>query len=105
MPPCSSSPRAIPGSRTCLQRQEQAIDGATHLLNALLDLGRLESGAIEPNLTAVPLTEVFGELRREIEVAAAAKHLSLEFFRRSPDAVDRSGASHAAAAESHRQTR
>ena len=33
-----------------LRRQEQAIDTASNLLNALLDISRLESGAIEPDL-------------------------------------------------------
>jgi len=62
-----------------LGRQELAIDGASRLLNALLDVTRLESGAIEPQLAPVRLMEVFSELAREFEPTARAKNLRLEF--------------------------
>ncbi len=67
------------GVRDLLQRQEQSIDAASNLLNALLDISRLESGAIEPDLMAVELAGVFAELRREFEAAASAKNLDLSF--------------------------
>ncbi len=35
-----------------LRRQESAIDSASRMLNALLDITRLESGAIEPHLSS-----------------------------------------------------
>ena len=62
-----------------LGRQELAIDGASRLLNALLDVTRLESGAIEPRLAPVRLMEVFSDLARELEPTARAKNLRLEF--------------------------
>ena len=62
-----------------LHRQELAIDGASRLLNALLDVTRLESGAIEPRLAPVRLMDVFADLAREFEPAARAKNLRLEF--------------------------
>ena len=37
-----------PQVRELLQQQGQAIESMTRLLNALLDISRLESGAIEP---------------------------------------------------------
>jgi len=64
--------------RDLLQRQEQAIDSASNLLNALLDISRLESGAIEPDLTAVELAGVFAGLQREFEPSAAARGLNLQ---------------------------
>ncbi len=62
-----------------LRHQEQAIDHATRLLDSLLDISRLESGAISPQIEAVGLASLFADLRREFESSAAAKSLSLEF--------------------------
>ncbi len=62
-----------------VRQQEEAIDNATRLLNALLDINRLESGAIEPQLTPISLAETFAELAREFAPAVAAKSLTLQF--------------------------
>jgi PAS domain S-box-containing protein len=62
-----------------LHHQEHAIGSATDLLNALLDISRLESGAIEPELSAVEIADVFAELQREFAASATAKHLDLHF--------------------------
>lgn len=59
--------------RDFLQRQSQAIDGMARLLNALLDISRLESGAIEPVISNVPLSEAFAQLRTEFESVARAR--------------------------------
>jgi CheY-like chemotaxis protein len=61
------------------RHQELAIDGATRLLNALLDISRLESGAIDPQLAPVGLAAAYADLAREFEPAASAKHLELRF--------------------------
>ncbi|MEO7206740.1 MAG: ATP-binding protein [Steroidobacteraceae bacterium] len=62
-----------------LLRQESAIDSAGRMINALLDITRLESGAIEPHLAPINLISVYGDLKREFEPAALAKGLCLEF--------------------------
>jgi PAS domain S-box-containing protein len=62
-----------------LQRQEAAIDSASRLLNALLDITRLESGAIEPQLSLVSIASVFADLHREFEPLARVKSLNLAF--------------------------
>jgi len=62
-----------------VRRQESAIDSATGLLNALLDISRLESGVVEPQLSPVSLAAAFEELAREFAPAAAAKNIRLEF--------------------------
>jgi CheY-like chemotaxis protein/anti-sigma regulatory factor (Ser/Thr protein kinase) len=51
----------------------------TRLLNALLDISRLESGAIEPVQARVPVDGVFAELRTEFESVAAARNIDLIF--------------------------
>jgi two-component system, sensor histidine kinase len=62
-----------------VRRQEQAIDSATRLLHALLDISRLESGAVDPQLAPVSLASVFSDLQREFESSASPKGLELKF--------------------------
>ncbi len=69
----------IPELSDLVRQQEMAIDSATRLLNALLDISRLESGAIEPQLSVVSLASAFEDLAQEFGPAAAAKNLRLEF--------------------------
>jgi PAS domain S-box-containing protein len=68
-----------PALSDLVRHQEVAIDGATRLLNALLDISRLESGAIDPQLSAVSLAVAFEDLAREFDPTAAAKNLQLRF--------------------------
>lgn len=68
------SPRGV---QELVQHQGHAIERMTQLLNALLDISRLESGAIAPLLTDVRLTDVFAELRAEFEPVAEAKGIRL----------------------------
>jgi PAS domain S-box-containing protein len=62
-----------------LRRQESAIDSASRMINSLLDITRLESGAVEPHLAPINLTSVYGDLKREFEPVAVAKDIRLEF--------------------------
>ncbi len=62
-----------------LRRQESAIDSAGRMINALLDITRLESGAIEPHLAPINLISLYGDLKREYEPVALAKDVRLEF--------------------------
>jgi len=62
-----------------LRRQESAIDSASRMINSLLDITRLESGAIEPHLAPINLISVYGDLKREFESAALAKGMRLDF--------------------------
>jgi PAS domain S-box-containing protein len=65
--------------RDLLQQQGQAIESMTRLLNALLDISRLESGAIEPVNAEVHVAEVFEELRAEFSSIALARDIHLQF--------------------------
>jgi PAS domain S-box-containing protein len=62
-----------------LRRQESAIDSASRIINALLDITRLESGAVEPHLSPINLISVYGDLKGEYEPVAQAKGVRLEF--------------------------
>ena len=61
-----------------LAQQEQAIDAMSRLLNALLDISKLESGAIQLTPTDFPLAPLFQQLRRDFSGLAASKGLRFE---------------------------
>lgn len=65
-------------SKEALAQQEQAITGMSRLINALLDISKLESGAIKPDPTDFTVSELFEELRREFAGLASNKGLRLE---------------------------
>lgn len=69
-----------------LSQQDQAIDAMSKLLNALLDISKLESGAIKPEPSNFPVRAIFEELRLEFASIAADKGLRLE-IEMSDDAV------------------
>jgi PAS domain S-box-containing protein len=66
-----------------VKRQESAIDSASRMLNALLDITRLEAGAVEPHLASISLASIFEDLQREFDTAAIAKGLRLKFAQTS----------------------
>jgi PAS domain S-box-containing protein len=61
-----------------LSQQEQAIGSMSRLLNALLDISKLESGAVRPEPTDFTVAAIFEELRLEFAGIAAHKGLTLE---------------------------
>ena len=61
-----------------LSQQEQAIGSMARLLNALLDISKLESGAVKPEITDFPVARLLEEMRREFFNVAAGKGLTLE---------------------------
>ena len=61
-----------------LAHQEQAIGAMSRLLNALLDISKLESGAIQPDVTDFSVARIFEEMRREFGSVASRKGLALE---------------------------
>jgi PAS domain S-box-containing protein len=69
---------ADPDSADALVQQELAIGAMSRLLNALLDISKLESGAIKPEPTDFRVGSVFEELRREFANLAANKGLQLD---------------------------
>jgi len=60
-----------------LHQQEQAIDAMARLLNALLDISKLESGAIKPEVSDFTVATIFAEMRVEFAQLAAQKGLEL----------------------------
>ena len=72
--------RLVDDSDSCeaLAHQDQAIGAMSRLLNALLDISKLESGAIKPQPVHFPTAGLFEELRQEFSGVAADKGLELQ---------------------------
>jgi len=71
-----------------LGEQEIAIGVMSRLLNALLDISKLESGTLRPDLTLWSVGSLFEQMRSEFASVAASKGLQLEV--QSVDACVRS---------------
>jgi two-component system, sensor histidine kinase len=67
-----------PDALEAIAQQELAIGAMSRLLNALLDISKLESGAIRPEPMDFKVAELFDELRNEFAGIAAKKGLDLE---------------------------
>ena len=65
----------------------QAIDTMVHLLNALLNISKLESGAVRPEVSHFSLTSLFEKLRLEFSSLAEAKGLELRIDLPTREAV------------------
>ena len=61
-----------------LSQQEQAIGAMSRLLNALLDISKLESGAVKPEVADFSVAGLFEGLQREFASIAASKGLVLQ---------------------------
>ncbi|HMK87610.1 MAG TPA: ATP-binding protein [Steroidobacteraceae bacterium] len=64
-----------------VQQQDQAIASMSRLLNALLDISKLESGAIKPEPSEFQIASLFEQLRLEFANIAASKGLRLDVER------------------------
>lgn len=67
-----------PSGREVLAQQGMAIDSMKRLLSALLDISKLESGAVKPQPAEFPLQQLFELLGTEFSTAARSKGLTLE---------------------------
>jgi len=67
-----------PDAADALSQQEQAIGAMSRLLNALLDISKLESGAIKPEPTDFTVAALFEELRSDFAGLAVNKGLTLQ---------------------------
>jgi two-component system, sensor histidine kinase len=67
-----------PDAIAAVSQQELAISAMSRLLNALLDISKLESGAVEPEPTDFEVATIFEGLRNEFATVAARKGLDLQ---------------------------
>ncbi len=66
-----------PEAAEALAQQELAVTAMSGLVNALLDISKLESGAIRPEITDFTVQPLFEQLRREFAAPALDKGLEL----------------------------
>ncbi|MGH8316717.1 MAG: ATP-binding response regulator [Steroidobacteraceae bacterium] len=78
----SRSPVAI----EAVAQQGQAIEAMSRLTNALLDISKLESGAIRPDPSDFAVAALFEEMRTEFASLAASKGLELRIEAAAPAA-------------------
>jgi PAS domain S-box-containing protein len=63
--------------RDLLERQQRALDSMSSLLASVLDISKLDSGAVVPNPTTCALDDVLERLRSDFEPQAVDKDLEL----------------------------
>jgi PAS domain S-box-containing protein len=66
-----------PAAREAIDAQAAALASVSELLNALLDVSKLDSGAIKPDIHDVAVQAIFDRLRATFAEQARAKGLSL----------------------------
>lgn len=75
-----------PMAGEAVAQQGQAIDAMSRLTNALLDISKLESGAVRPDPADFAVAALFEELRSEFASVAANKGLELRVEIAAPSA-------------------
>ncbi|MDE2261555.1 MAG: PAS domain S-box protein [Gammaproteobacteria bacterium] len=75
-----------PMASEAVAQQGQAIDAMSRLTNALLDISKLESGAIRPDPGDFAVAGLFEEMRKEFASVAASKGLELRIEAAAPSA-------------------
>ena len=63
--------------RNVLERQQLALDTMGALLTSVLDISKLDSGAVRPEIVACPVEAVFDRLRSDYEPQATDKGIGL----------------------------
>jgi len=67
-----------PDALEALDQQDQAIGAMSRLLKALLDISKLESGAIQPEIKSFAVSTLFEQLQVEFAGLAASKGLEFK---------------------------
>ena len=72
-----STRKLAPGNRTIVAQTASALDSIEGLLEALLEISKLDAGAITPEIADVALGDLFETLRAEFALVAAERGLTL----------------------------
>ncbi len=76
---CLGDLRIGRGGREVLANIDRSLESLTRLCRSLLDLSALDIGRVRPEMSAVPLGEVMGEVARQASEAARAAGVALRF--------------------------
>jgi Na+/proline symporter/signal transduction histidine kinase len=66
-------------ARALAANADSALDSVEEILTALLDISRLDSGAMKPEISVVAINDIFRQLAVEFDPVARAKGLPLTF--------------------------
>ncbi len=66
-----------PVGREILLGLRQSVDEMDSSFESIMDLSKLEAGAVQVNVQPLALAELFGKLQREYVVQAQARHIDL----------------------------
>ncbi len=64
-------------ARNLVARLDETLGAMAGMLNTLLDINQLEVGAVQPEIVAVPVGEIFEQLKEEFVYHAEARGLAL----------------------------
>ncbi|AWM88200.1 PAS domain-containing hybrid sensor histidine kinase/response regulator [Microvirga sp. 17 mud 1-3] len=67
------------GDATLAENIDASLDAVEEILTALLDISRLDTGAMKPQWSSFRIDELFRQLQREFDPIARAKGLTLTF--------------------------
>jgi signal transduction histidine kinase/CheY-like chemotaxis protein len=74
-------PRASSGQEhEIVERLERSIEAMDRLFGTILDLSKLDSGAVKPSIAAVPLRAILDSIEVHFAPQAASKQLALTIF-------------------------
>ncbi|PQA46750.1 PAS domain-containing hybrid sensor histidine kinase/response regulator [Amnimonas aquatica] len=73
----SQHPELVPDAATLAHQLDSSLRGAEELLSALLDISRLDAGALNPNHEAICLSDLVRELVEQVRPVAAKRQLAL----------------------------
>ncbi len=65
------------GNKSLVHNVDQSLEAVEEILSALLDMSRLDAGAIKPELTRFAIGDLMAQLRTEFSLAAEDKGLRL----------------------------
>jgi CheY-like chemotaxis protein/two-component sensor histidine kinase len=74
-------PRAAETDRAVMRRLEYSVEAMDSLFATILDLSKLDSGAVQPRVAEVPLRAILDSIELHFAPEAAAKGLALRVFR------------------------
>src|SRR6202142_3905570 len=72
-----SRARAYPEIQELANRIDASMRAAEEMLDDLLDIARLDSGVLKPDVTTFPIVDLLEELRRQYPPPAEARNLRL----------------------------
>lgn len=73
-------PRSSGPEREIMARLERSVEVMDGLFSAILDLSKLDSGTVKPEIADVPLRAVFETIELQFAAEAAAKNVALSVF-------------------------